>query len=316
MVSDPASEIILINKQRFIPTVARHGLGYSVFTAESYGFDVEIKVFAALQNKVKYYLLAIKNTSDYNQNLQIELITNIVLGATEEKTNRHLLSDWSEEDNSLYFRNVYHQIFKHVTLYLTSTEKIICFDDKNPTHKSIETQIEVEKESMREMAFMIGVKEENDNIAKTTPSIIEAYREVQEHWKNKLSVIRVATPDDSFNYVMNNWYMYQTLASRLYARTGFYQVGGAYGFRDQLQDMVSVMYSNPQMARNQIIKHASHQFPEGDVLHWWHEDNNFGTRTTFSDDYLWLIYVTYEYLKVVGDYGILDEDVPLWKAKS
>ena len=145
MVSDPASEIILINKQRFIPTVARHGLGYSVFTAESYGFDVEIKVFAALQNKVKYYLLAIKNTSDYNQNLQIELITNIVLGATEEKTNRHLLSDWSEEDNSLYFRNVYHQIFKHVTLYLTSTEKIICFDDKNPTHKSIETQIEVEK---------------------------------------------------------------------------------------------------------------------------------------------------------------------------
>ncbi len=310
MVSDPASEIILINKQRFIPTVARHGLGYSVFTAESYGFDVEIKVFAALQNKVKYYLLAIKNTSDYNQNLQIELITNIVLGATEEKTNRHLLSDWNEEDNSLYFRNVYHQIFKHVTLYLTSTEKIICFDDKNPTHKSIETQIEVEKESTREMAFMIGVKEENDNIAKTTPSIIEAYREVQEHWKNKLSVIRVATPDDSFNYVMNNWYMYQTLASRLYARTGFYQVGGAYGFRDQLQDMVSVMYSNPQMARNQIIKHASHQFPEGDVLHWWHEDNNFGTRTTFSDDYLWLIYVTYEYLKVVGDYGILDEDVP------
>lgn len=309
MISDPASEIILINKQRFVPTIARHGLGYSVFTAESYGFDVEIKIFAALQSKIKYYLIDIKNTTIYNQTLQLDLITNIVLGATEEKTNRHLLSDWDENDNSLYFRNVYHQIFKHVTLFLTSTEKITNFDDKNPTHKSIEVQIDIEKESSKQMAFMIGVKEEDDNISKTIPRIIEESHKVIDYWKNKLSVIKITTPDTSFNYVMNNWYLYQTLVSRIYARTGFYQVGGAYGFRDQLQDMVSVMYNNPQIARNQIIKHASHQFPEGDVLHWWHEDNNFGTRTTFSDDYLWLIYVTYEYLKVVGDYSILDEEV-------
>jgi len=109
---------------------------------------------------------------------------------------------------------------------------------------------------------------------------------------------------------MNSWLLYQTYTARLLARSGFYQVGGAFGFRDQLQDVMSVMYCDPLIARNQILKHASHQFPEGDVLHWWHEENKFGTRTTFSDDYLWLVYVSYEYIKMTADYTILDELVP------
>lgn len=104
--------------------------------------------------------------------------------------------------------------------------------------------------------------------------------------------------------------LYQVYASRLFARAGFYQVGGATGFRDQLQDVMSVLYSDPDYARRQILDHAAHQFPEGDVLHWWHENLHLGARTTFSDDYLWLLFVTYQYVLVTGDRSILAEQVP------
>jgi cellobiose phosphorylase len=115
---------------------------------------------------------------------------------------------------------------------------------------------------------------------------------------------------------MNAWFLYQTYSARLYARAGFYQVGGALGFRDQLQDSMSILYSDPQLARTQILTHAAHQFPEGDVLHWWHEELMRGSRTTFSDDYLWLVYVACEYVYHTGDYAILDESVPFVQAAS
>ena len=126
---------------------------------------------------------------------------------------------------------------------------------------------------------------------------------------DKLSILTVKTPDEAFDYVINGWYLYQTYVSRLIARAGFYQVGGAIGFRDQLQDCMAVMYTNPKLTRKQILEHAKHQFKEGDVLHWWHSELDFGARTRFTDDYLWLVYVTAEYLKITEDYSILDEKV-------
>ncbi|MBP7101685.1 MAG: hypothetical protein KBA86_00405 [Bacteroidales bacterium] len=311
MVGDPPSELILINKQRFIPTAARHGFGYSLFMANSYAFNIQIKVFASLQDKIKYYLINIENIIPSDQNIQLSLITKLVLGVTEEKTNRHLLSNWSEEDNCLYFTNVYNHSFKNTHVYLSSTEKLICYNDSNPNQKCIETQVYIQEGETKQMAFIIGVKDINTPITHIQLSTVEKeFHKVTNFWKEKLSAIKVNTPDTSFNYVMNNWYLYQTYAARLFARAGFYQVGGAYGFRDQLQDTMSIMYSDALIARNQIIKHASHQFLEGDVLHWWHEELSFGSRTTFSDDYLWLVYVSYEYILMTGDYSILDEAIP------
>ena len=136
------------------------------------------------------------------------------------------------------------------------------------------------------------------------------------YWDERLSVIQVDTPDPSFNHMLNRWYLYQVYASRLFARAGFYQVGGATGFRDQLQDVMSVLYSDPAYARRQILDHAAHQFAEGDVLHWWHESMHLGARTTFSDDYLWLVFVTYQYVSVTGDTTILAEEVPFCQAES
>ena len=110
--------------------------------------------------------------------------------------------------------------------------------------------------------------------------------------------------------MLNGWAIYQTIACRLWARSGFYQSGGAYGFRDQLQDTLGAKYIDISLMKNQIIKHAHHQFIEGDVEHWWHEESNKGIRTRFSDDLLWLVYVTTEYINFTGDMSILDEEIP------
>ncbi len=311
IVADPPSEYILINKQRFIPSVARHGMGYSVFMAQSQAFRINIRVFAALQQKVKYYLIDIENITSTPQKVLMRLIAKIVLGITEEKTNRHLLPEWKEEENCFYFNNVYNNTFRDTRVFLTSSEKIISYEEINPSNKGIEIETDIPEMGSKQLAFMIGCCNNGPaDISRSIPDIEKEYNKVKQFWKEKLSVIKVNTPDTSFNFIMNSWLLYQTYTARLLARSGFYQVGGAFGFRDQLQDVMSVMYCDPLIARNQILKHASHQFPEGDVLHWWHEENKFGTRTTFSDDYLWLVFVSYEYIKMTADYTILDELVP------
>ena len=133
---------------------------------------------------------------------------------------------------------------------------------------------------------------------------------VKVYWQERLSKVQVETPDKSFNYMVNGWYLYQTLASRVMARAGFYQVSGAFGYRDQLQDSINVCPVYPEVTRNQILNNAKHQFAEGDVLHWWLEPKNFGLRTRFKDDYLWLVYATSEYLRYTLDSEILFEKVP------
>ena len=121
------------------------------------------------------------------------------------------------------------------------------------------------------------------------------------------------TPVESFNILLNGWLAYQTISCRLWGRTGFYQSGGAFGFRDQLQDTLGIKYYDFNFMKNQILKHAKHQFIEGDVEHWWHDENKRGIRTKFSDDLLWLVYMTIEYINLTGDYSILDIEVPYKK---
>lgn len=117
------------------------------------------------------------------------------------------------------------------------------------------------------------------------------------------------------NIILNGWALYQTITSRLYAKTGFYQSGGAIGFRDQLQDTFGLKYLDTSFIKNQILKQSSHQFLEGDVLHWWHEETKRGIRTRFSDDLLWLPFAVIEYINFTGDYGFLDEETKYLKGE-
>ncbi|MEM8678367.1 MAG: glycosyl transferase [Planctomycetota bacterium] len=154
-----------------------------------------------------------------------------------------------------------------------------------------------------------GIDELRDRFSSVTRVEAER-RKVDDQWRRLAKPCRVKTPSPALNLMANGWLLYQNISGRLWGRSSFYQGGGAYGFRDQLQDAAALMYVHPEMTRRQIVRHAARQFPEGDVLHWWHPDTGMGIRTRFADDLLWLPLVTAEYVRVTGDSSVWDESLP------
>jgi cyclic beta-1,2-glucan synthetase len=181
---------------------------------------------------------------------------------------------------------------------------------------ALHVELELAPHEFREFSFFIGEANSKD----AAKSLIEQFRQpgavnaaferVVSHWDQVLGAIEVKTPDPALDTMLNRWLLYQNLSCRIWARTAFYQSGGAYGFRDQLQDVMSLVYSSPQIARKQIVVASAHQFKEGDVQHWWHPPTGRGVRTRISDDLIWLPLVTGFYIDVTGDESVLDEVIP------
>lgn len=315
IVVNDKSEGILVNEKEVQVSICRHGFGYSTFEQDGKDYNLTTTQFVAKEDSAKFYQNKITNISNTKQKYKLTFWINPTLGPNEEKSSRYLLSEYHKELNAIVIRNVYNMNFSGVSVFMSSTLPIVDYSIDRIITKSITVEVELNPMESKEFSFILGtgigmnsVKELIDKY--NNKNILTEYKEVVDYWDNTLNIIKVKTPDNSFNYMINGWYLYQTIASRMFAKAGFYQVGGAYGFRDQLQDAMNICEVNKDFAKEQILNNASHQFSEGDVLHWWHEINKFGLRSRYMDDFLWLVYATNRYIKITGDIKILDEEVP------
>lgn len=315
-IVDDKSEGIKLNNHPISWHDCIHGMGYSKFKFKNKDYKIDVTYFVPPNDNVKVGIFTIKNISNKDTKLDISYWINPVMGVTEEKTVRHLVCNHYELNNFLTIQNKYAMNFKDHIAYLTSTETIEDVDIDRIITKSITINKEIKKKESITFAFALGCETDLNSINK----IVKKYNDLKhvktkleetiEYWQNKLGDIQIQTQDKGFNFLVNNWLLYQSFASRIMAKSGFYQVGGAFGYRDQLQDSMNVCVVDSKAAKDQILMCAKHQFKEGDVLHWWHVDNMFGLRSRYKDDYLWLIYATLEYIRITGDKTILDEKVP------
>lgn len=289
-----------------------YGFGYARFFKEGTEIDSNINIFVPRDECKKVYNITLKNKTDAQKELNIRYKIEPVLGVSREYTKKHLVI--SKKENGITINNYYRENYANETMYVSSNEVI---SDIEVLDKTAQISINIMLGAFEEKSFVIEIgTSENLTSYEIIQNPKEKLEEVKNFWKDFVSRVKVRTPVESMNIMMNGWLLYQTVTSRLWARTSFYQASGAFGFRDQLQDSLILLYYNPEMTKKQIIYHAKHQFIEGDVLHWWHPEKDNGIRTRYTDDLLWLPYVLYEYIAKEKDYEILDENVPYVKMTS
>ena len=325
-----------------------YGFGYAKYIHKSNGIEQVLDVFVPKEDSIKVQILHLKNTTPNRKKLKIYYYNKLVIGEDEQKITEYINLKYDKNNNVLIAENLYNSDFREV-VYMSSSEKIKSYtgdkkfffgnggiENPNGIRKVMLNnigslgksscavyQIEVEIESFgeKEISILLGAEEsilDSKNIAYKYSKIQNCKQEleiIKSEWKDKLEKVQVYTPIESINIMLNGWTLYQTISSRLLGKTGYYQSGGAYGFRDQLQDTFCLKYVNSEYLKQQIIKHSKHQFEEGDVEHWWHDETKRGIRTRFSDDLLWLVYATLEYMDFTGDNQILDIETPYLKGQ-
>lgn len=326
------------------PYVTRHGFGYSVFEHTERGICSEMWVYVAIDAAIKFVVLKIRNDSGRSRRLSATGYIEWVLGDLQPKSAMHVATEIDPTSGAMFARNPYNTEFSNRTAFFDVDEAMRSvsgdrteFLGRNGSLQApvamtrtrlsgkvgasldpcgaIQVSFDLSAGEEREIIFRLGLgKDGNDarrlaNRFKGTAAARAALDDVWQHWARTLGTVYLETPDQSLNLLANGWLLYQTLACRLWARSATYQSGGAFGFRDQLQDTMALVYARPDLVREHLLLCASRQFHEGDVQHWWHPPTGRGVRTHCSDDYLWLPLATCHYILTTGDTGVLDEQV-------
>ncbi|MCK9279583.1 MAG: hypothetical protein M0P71_03085 [Melioribacteraceae bacterium] len=323
--------------------VTRHGFGYTVFEHTETGIRTELWVYVAIDDSIKFSSLKIWNDSGRARKLSVFGFVELVLGDIPSRTSMHVVSEIDTSMGAIFARNSYNHDFpEKVSFFQVDNDRIsftcnrIEFIGRNGTlenpaamklaHLSgkagaglvpcaaIHVPFEFENRREYEINFKLGAGD-NRNHAEEIINRYSGFNKGQEtiekvwqYWKEALGAVQTETPDKSLDILANGWLFYQTLSCRIWGRSGYYQSGGAFGFRDQLQDVMALIHSKPEITREQLLINSSHQFLEGDVQHWWHPPLGRGVRTHFSDDYLWLPLAVSRYVLSTGDTGVLDEN--------
>ncbi|HEU5177712.1 MAG TPA: glucoamylase family protein, partial [Burkholderiales bacterium] len=314
------------------PYVTRHGFGYSVFEHTEEGIRSELRVFVDLEAAVKFSVLKVANRSGRPRRLSATGYVEWVLGDLRPKTAMHVVTRIDPSSGALYATNAYNTEFAGRAAFFQvddATRRVSGNRTEflgrngslgNPAAMrraqlsnkvgagldpcgALQVAFDLADGQEREITFTLGIA--GNRVAGPRAAL----EKVEQYWRRTLGAVQVETPDRSFDLLANGWLVYQTLACRLWARSGHYQSGGAFGFRDQLQDVMALVHAEPRLAREHLLRCAAHQFREGDVQHWWHPPSGRGVRTHCSDDYLWLAWAASRYVLSTGDAAVLDEPV-------
>lgn len=304
-----------------------YGFGYVKVTEEEKYIEKNMDIFIPVEDNVKIQKIKIKNKKKSKSNFEITYKLDPVLGVSSEVDATNIISKINNE--TIVLKNPYSKEFSNCYSYVKgisyNTDKI---DFKYNLEEYLLTcSIELDALEELDFAILLGSFEERNfedfnvklesiiNKYSDIKNVEQEYENVIKYWRDKVKT-DIKTEDEYVNIMASGWLLYQTIACRLFAKSAFYQSGGAIGYRDQLQDTMSLLSSWPEKTKSQIILHSSKQFEKGDVLHWWHEHTGAGIRTYFSDDYLWLAYVLCEYVIKTNDYSILQEETPYLEDKD
>ncbi|PYN82661.1 MAG: glycosyl transferase [Candidatus Rokuibacteriota bacterium] len=327
------------------PYVIRHGQGYTRFEHVSHGVALELLQLVPLDDSIKLSRLTLTNESGRPRRLSVTAYVEWVLGVSRPAAAPFVVTEIDGKTGAMFARNAWRREFGARVAFadLGGTQTAWTADRTEflgrngspdhpvalaPKHRlsgrvgagldpcgALQTMIELPARGRAEVVFFLGEAASPEQARELilryrTRDVAEVLRAVGERWDELLGAVQVRTPDRSMDILLNRWLLYQTLACRVWARSAFYQAGGAYGFRDQLQDVMALAVAEPEVARQHVLRAAARQFGEGDVQHWWHPPSGRGVRTRISDDRLWLPYVVAQYVEVTGDGAVLDEVVP------
>ncbi|MDY0003453.1 MAG: glucoamylase family protein, partial [Polyangia bacterium] len=329
----------------------RHGFGYSVFEHIEDGLETELTTFVAIDAPVKFLALKIRNLGSRGRTVSVLASMDLVLGDLRARHAMHVVTELEPLTGAILARNRFHDDLAETIAFFDCSEASRSVsgdraevlgrngDPSNPAALRLRrlsgrlgpgldpcaamlASLELAPGSEREIIFVLGAGSSTSE----TIALIQRYRgvgaarlalkEVWQFWGDLLGVLYVETPDAALDVLVNGWLPYQVLSCRLLGRSGFYQSGGAYGFRDQLQDCVALLHEAPDLARQHLLRCAERQFVEGDVQHWWHPPSGRGVRTSCSDDYLWLPWAVSRYVAFTGDEGVLDVPIPYLSARA